>query len=313
MNVVIDSIIPGAADIRIFILKPADGGALPPYKAGAHIDLLLGNGLLRQYSLCCRKPSPDSYRIAVKREDSSRGGSAWLHAHAQPGMRLQISAPRNAFALGDASDPHLLLAGGIGITPLLAMAYALLDQGRPFVLACFARDAMLLPMREELCAGPLAAHTRVFLGRDPAGTRAGITGIMAGHPRAQVYTCGPHRFMETVAELTTQRYGAGCLHQESFQAVPAATAEDRPFLIRLRDGREIPVAADQTALASLQQAGVDLPCSCEVGVCGTCRVGLCEGVPLHRDNVLSAEEKASGKWFMPCVSRGTSAVLVLDL
>ncbi|ALU91099.1 vanillate O-demethylase oxidoreductase [Herbaspirillum rubrisubalbicans M1] len=314
MNVIIDSITQDTADIRVFLLKSADGSPLPTYKAGAHIDLTLGNGLVRQYSLCCRNPSGENYRIAVKRETNSRGGSSWLHEHAHPGTPLQAGIPRSAFGLTDAPGPHLLLAGGIGITPLLAMAYALLADGRAFTLTCFARDESMLPLRNELHEGPLAIHTRIFCGLDEVATRTGIAEVMAAHAQAQVYTCGPPAFMVAVGELASARYGADHFHQESFQpAAASAAGTDTPFMIRINDGREITVPAGQSALASLQEAGIDLACSCEVGVCGTCKVAVRQGQPDHRDSVLSAEEKACGKWFMPCVSRSTSDVLVLDI
>ncbi|MBB5392316.1 MULTISPECIES: PDR/VanB family oxidoreductase [unclassified Herbaspirillum] len=312
MNVIITSITDDGAGIRIFELAGAGGAPLPPYAPGAHIDVTLGNGLVRQYSLCCRQPSPAAYRIAVKREPASRGGSAWLHETAATGDILQIGAPRNAFGLATGAGPHLLLAGGIGITPLLSMAHALARRDEDFRLACFARDAASLAFRHELQDPILRAHVSLHAGLDAPQTAAAIAALLSGFANAQVYTCGPAPFMASVAQQATARFGAARFHQESFNA-PQPSAGDAPFLLRLKDGREIAVAADRSALSCLQEAGVDVPCSCEVGVCGTCQTALLAGQADHRDSFLSEEEKASGKWFMPCVSRAKSAVLEIDL
>lgn len=316
MNVIISAIRDSGAGIRIFELRAADGASLPAYQAGAHIDVTLGNGLLRQYSLCCQQPSSQYYRIAVKAEPQSRGGSAWLHNQAGVGATLQIGAPRNAFALADADEganAHLLFAGGIGITPLLSMAYALLRAAASFHLHYFVRDQDSLAFREELRASPLAAHVTVHAGLSPQQTAA-VIGTALQHAAAgtHAYTCGPAPFMATVQELASATIGAAQLHQESFSA-PAAVAGDQAFVIRLRDQREIEIAADQTALAGLQAAGVAVDCSCEVGVCGTCQTRVLEGIPDHRDGFLSEAEKAGNLCFMPCVSRARTAVLVLDL
>ncbi|WP_050480099.1 PDR/VanB family oxidoreductase [Herbaspirillum rhizosphaerae] len=313
MNVIISAIRHSGAGIRIFELRACRGDSLPSYQAGAHIDVTLGNGLTRQYSLCCDRPSPECYRIAVKQEPQSRGGSAWLHADAKEGDMLQIGVPRNAFALSDAAGSHLLFAGGIGITPVLSMAYALLRDGGAFHLHYFVRDEESIAFRDELTASALASCVSIHAGLSPEQTASVISSALA-HAAADThaYTCGPGPFMAAVVELASARLGAAQVHKESFSA-PVADAGDKAFVIRLRDRREIEVAADQTALACLQAAGVDVDCSCEVGVCGTCRTKVIEGVPDHRDGFLSEEEKASNVWFMPCVSRAWSGVLVLDL
>src|SRR5450830_974920 len=258
MNVLISAIRNSGTAISIFELHTADGKALPAYQPGAHIDVTLGNGLVRQYSLCCDHPSPDRYRIAVKQEPQSRGGSAWLHAEAKEGDALQISAPRNAFSLAEAAGSHLLFAGGIGITPMLSMAYALLRDGADFHLHYFVRDDQSVAFRDELTGTSLAEHVSIHAG------------------------------------LSVDQTGA---------VIAAA----------LTDGKEIDVASGKTALACLQEAGIDVDCSCEVGVCGTCQTKVIEGIPDHRDGFLSEKEKASNLWFMPCVSRARTGVLVLDL
>lgn len=307
MNAIITSITDNGSGTRVFALASADGTPLPAYAPGAHLDLHLGNGLVRQYSLCCRQPGPDSYRIAVKLEPGSRGGSAWLHTQAREGSTIAIGSPRNAFGLVDTELPQLLLAGGIGITPLLSMAHALAAQGKPFVLACFAREASMLVLRDELDALGAELH----LGLDGTATAGAVTALLARYRTAHVYTCGPAPFMQVVNELATARFGPAHFHQESFSA-PQAVAGDQGFMLRLRDGREIPVAADRSALSCLQDAGIAVDCSCEVGVCGTCRSRVLSGEVDHRDSYLSDDERAAG-WFTPCVSRARSAVLVIEL
>ena len=313
MNVIISAIRHSGAGIRIFELRACQDDALPSYQAGAHIDVTLGNGLVRQYSLCCNQPSPEHYRIAVKQEPQSRGGSAWLHTEAKEGDTLQISAPRNAFALAEASSSHLLFAGGIGITPVLSMAYALLRDGAEFHLHYFVRDEESVAFRDELSGTPLASFVSIHASLTAEQTALAVSSALENAASdTHAYTCGPGPFMTAVVDLAAARLGVSNVHKESF-STPVADAGDKAFVLRLKDGREIEVAADRTALACLQEAGVEVDCSCEVGVCGTCQTRVIAGVPDHRDEFLSEQEKACNLWFMPCVSRGRTGVLVLDL
>lgn len=308
-----------SAGVRVLELHAADGAALSAYEAGAHVDVTLGNGMVRQYSLCCSEPSGRAYRLGVKREPQSRGGSAWLHDVAQVGTVLTLGQPRNAFALAPSAGRYLLYAGGIGITPILSMAYALLRRGAAFRLAYFVRDAGSIAFAAELAAGPLAPHVEIHAGLGADGVGASLSASMAGAPASgtQVYVCGPGPFMDAVVARGASRFGAAAVHQESFGA--AATGGEggqgeTPFVLKLaRSQREIMVPAGRTALACLQEAGIDIDCSCEVGVCGTCRTALLDGLPDHQDSVLSAAERQANDCFMPCVSRARSAALVLDL
>jgi len=317
MNVVISSIVPGGAGIRVFELRACDAGPLPAYAAGAHIDVSLPNGLTRQYSLCCREPSGNTYRIAVKREPQSRGGSDWLHAQAQAGSVLQISHPRNAFALTANAGMHLLLAGGIGITPILSMAYELLRRGQPFRLLYFVRDDSSIAFAEELTASPLAPQVRIFSGLSPQQSAAAIASTLDADAQlaadVQVYTCGPGAFMNSVVELAQARFGIASVHKESFSLTPPGPSTAAFVLRLIRSERDIAVAADQTALACLQAAGIEIDCSCEVGVCGTCRTVVTDGIAQHHDAYLSPAEKLANNCFMPCVSRAATAVLSIDL
>lgn len=302
-------------DVRILEMRAADGSTLPPYEAGAHIDVTLGNGMTRQYSLCCRQPSGDSYRIAVKRDPNSRGGSEWLHRKAVEGQTLAIGRPRNAFSLRPPTGMHLLFAGGIGITPLLSMAYALHRAGQPFQLAYFVRGEGDTAFVDELNGGPLAGHVAVVAGLTPHDNAARIGAMMRAAPATAttVYTCGPTPFMDAVIALGTARFGADSVHKESFGA-PSPAGGETPFTMRLaRSGRDIEVPAGRSALACLHEAGIAIDCSCEVGVCGTCRTVVLDGRPEHLDSVLSDAEKRANTCFMPCVSRSCTPVLYLDL
>lgn len=297
---------------RVLELRPLGETQLPAYEAGAHIDLTLGNGLVRQYSLCCREPNGSAYRIAVKREPQSRGGSAWLHDEATVGTTLLIGQPRNAFALAPEAGMHLLFAGGIGITPILSMAYALQRRAQPFQLHYFVRDVAGAAFAAELQSGPLAGRVQVHAGLNPEQTAASIRSHLSMYPVAgtHVYVCGPAPFMQMVAAEAGQLV----VHQESFGAPLAGADGDAPFTLALRrSGREVHVAAGRSALACLQEAGVALDCSCEVGVCGTCRTTVLEGTPHHFDSFLSDAERQANDCFMPCVSRARTPLLVLDL
>ncbi|HEX8604890.1 MAG TPA: PDR/VanB family oxidoreductase [Pseudoduganella sp.] len=312
MNAVIASIVSATAEVRVLELAAADGSALPPYEPGAHLDVTLPGGITRQYSLCCAALSPLRYRIAVKREPQSRGGSAWLHDVATVGSPVDIGVPRNAFALVPAAPMHLLFAGGIGITPVLSMAYALARRGVPFRLAVFARSAALVPFADELEAAPLRPFSSLHCALDAGETGERIDALLAAAADgSHVYACGPAPFMAAVTERAAARFGAGAVHLESFGAA-MPVAGDRPFVLRLlQSGRDIEVPADRSALACLQEAGVDIESSCEVGVCGTCLTQVREGEVDHRDSYLTTAERAG--CFLPCVSRAATPTLAVDL
>jgi vanillate O-demethylase ferredoxin subunit len=304
-----------AGGIRVLALRAADGAPLPSYEPGAHIDITLGNGLVRQYSLCCAAPSGEGYRIAVKREPQSRGGSAWLHDTARVGDTLRIGAPRNAFALAPAAPMHVLFAGGIGITPILSMAYALLRRGERFRLAYYTRDEASIAFAAELRGGgALAAQSDIHCGYTPSDTAARIAQLLDQAPAgAHAYVCGPGPFMDAVTQAARARLGPEAVHQESFTA-PAPDASAPAFILRLaRTGRDLAVPPSSTALSCLQEAGIAMDSSCEVGVCGTCRTAVLEGEPDHQDSVLTAQERAASNCFLPCVSRARTQLLVVDL
>ena len=305
-----------ALDICSLDLVPVDGGALPAFTAGAHIDLHVPGGLVRQYSLCNAPGETHRYRIAVLRDAASRGGSTTVHDQLQVGTVLDIGIPRNLFELHPSAPHHLLLAGGIGITPLLAMAEQLAAKGAAFTLHHATRSRERTPFVAQLAASPFAAQVHHHFDDGAPDQKLDLTATLRGAPAgSHLYVCGPTGFMEAVlAEGRTQGWDEARLHREYFAAAPTGTAGDGGFELELASsGRVIPVAADQTALAALLAAGLDIPMSCEQGVCGTCLTGVKRGEPDHRDQYLTPEERAANNQFLPCCSRARSARLVLDL
>lgn len=302
-----------AEDIRSFLLEAVDGSALPAYAAGAHLDVHLPNGLLRQYSLCGSDRKAGTYRIAVKREAASRGGSRWMHEALRIGDTLAVGPPRCAFALSEEAGFHLLLGGGIGITPLLSMAYELAARGEAFKLAYFVRSEAGTAFRDELRLPPLAGRCEIFSGLSVDATELAIAALLRDVPVAtHCYTCGPASFMEAVRSRAAANLPATHFHQESFAA--SALANEKSFILRLaRSGRELTVGAEESVVECLRSAGLEIETSCEVGVCGTCATKVLEGCPDHRDSFLTTSEHQSNNCFTPCISRSLSPTLVVDL
>lgn len=316
IEVIVGAIRLEAQDIHSFELFRADGAALPSFEPGAHIDLHLPNGLVRQYSLCGPAERPRHYRIAVLRCRDSRGGSATLHAELRVGQRLHIGEPRNLFPLPPEPGPRLLFAGGIGITPLLAMAERLARDGADFQLHYCAHSAERAAFVDYLGRCAFADRVHCHFDHGESSRRADLRALLATSPRdAQLYLCGPAGFMQWIEE-SARELGreASRLHREHFAAAPRDASADGTFEVQLAsNGALIRVAAGQTVLAALREAGVDLPASCEQGICGTCLTRVLDGEPEHRDLYLSEEEQAANDCFTPCCSRSRSPRLVLDL
>ncbi|CAN7749797.1 PDR/VanB family oxidoreductase [Variovorax sp. LjRoot130] len=304
-----------AQDICSFELVAADGGALPPFTAGAHIDVRLEGGLVRQYSLCNDSRETQRYQIAVLREPASRGGSRAMHA-LEPGKELDISAPRNHFALAPGANRHLLLAGGIGITPILCMAEHLGGEGAAFDLHYCTRSADRTAFVQRIHASAFAQRVQLHHDEGPAAQRIDIARVVA-NPQAgtHLYVCGPAGFMEAVL-LAARAAGwpDAAMHREYFAGGATKCDADDAFEVQIASsGAVIRVASDQAVVAALAAAGVQVPVSCEQGVCGTCLTRVIGGTPDHRDMFLTEEERARGDQFTPCCSRSKSPRLVLDL
>lgn len=305
-----------AQDIHSFELVAADGGLLPGFDAGAHIDLDLPERMRRSYSLYGAPGERRCWRIAVKREAAGRGASAWLHDQARVGQQLQAFVPANDFALVEDAPASVLIAGGIGVTPVLAMVERLSALRRPWRLHYSVRGARDLAFGERLQAlaaaggGELCVH---FSG--DGGGRLDLRTIAATAPAgAHLYACGPNPMLDDfVAAAAAAGVDAARVHIERFGAT-AAPATDGGFVVELaRDGRCFEVPAGKTVLDVLLDHGVDVPYSCMQGICGSCRVGVKAGEPEHRDECLSEVERAANTAMAVCCSGSRSAKLVLDL
>lgn len=305
-----------AQDICSLQLVAANGTTLPAFTAGAHLDVHLPGGLVRQYSLCNPPSDAGHYEISVLRDAQSRGGSVAVHDAVTEGSVLHISPPKNHFPLATNAAHHLLLGGGIGITPLLAMAEHLASQGESFELHHCTRSRERTPFTERLAASPYARHVHHHVDDGQATQKLDIAATLkkAG-TGTHLYVCGPQGFMDAVlCTARAQGWPEERLHHEYFSAAPADTTGDGSFEMEVAStGQVITVAPAQTALQALLAAGFDIPMSCEQGVCGTCLTGVKAGTPEHRDHYLTPEEQAGNDQFLPCCSRARGGRLVLDL
>lgn len=300
-------------EIRCLQLESPDGSSLPAFDAGAHIDVRLPGKLVRQYSLWNAPGDCSRYLIGIKLEKDSRGGSLAMHG-LKEGERVEIDVPRNNFPLAQPFGRSVLLAGGVGITPLLSMATHLKGLGQPYELHLFARSSEMAPFRTML-DGDQSAH--VHLGLIPPELDSVIAKLLASNSsETHVYICGPAPFMELCKRIATEQgLAEPNIHLEYFAAPADAvdvTGGDFEVVLQ-RTGRTITVRADQTILDAMNEAGCEILTSCEQGVCGTCVTDVLEGEPDHRDLYFNAAERASGKVITPCVSRCKGKRLVLDL
>ncbi|WP_024777111.1 PDR/VanB family oxidoreductase [Pseudomonas corrugata] len=302
----------------IFSLELAaiDRRPLPAFSAGSHIDVHLPNGLVRQYSLCNHPAENHRYLLGVLLDPASRGGSKAMHEQVQEGCRLRISEPRNLFPLQPAAGGSVLFAGGIGITPILCMAERLAQIGAAFELHYCARSTDRMAFIEYIRHSTFAdrVHVHVDDGEDSQRLDAVRVLSMPATDR-HLYVCGPNGFMEHV--LGTARalgWAEAQLHREYFAGAAVPTSEAGGFEVQLASsGRCLQVPAHHSVAQVLLEAGIDIPLSCEQGICGTCITRVLEGEPEHRDMFLTDAERARNDQFTPCCSRARSARLVLDL
>lgn len=300
-----------AQDVCALTLVAAEGGALPAFTAGAHLDLHLPGGLVRQYSICNDPAETHRYVLGVLREAQSRGGSHAVHELA-PGQTLQVSTPRNHFALVAQARRSLLIAGGIGITPLLAMARWLAAEGAEFELHYAAASPARMAFRQEIEASAWVGNTRLHAG----DTRLDVAQLLASPADGvHVYVCGPKRLIDAVTDAARHHgWDDGHVHHEHFAGMQTPADQNRAFEIELAGtGQVITVRPDQSAAQALTAAGLPLLTSCEQGVCGTCLTRVVAGEPEHRDLYLTPEEQRANDQFLPCCSRARTSRLVLDL
>lgn len=298
--------------IHRIVLTDPDGWELPPFRAGAHIDIRVGDAGVRQYSLSGDPRRTDRYEIAVLAHREGRGGSRWVHEALSVGDIVYASLPRNHFPIDDSHQAFVLIAGGIGITPLRSMTFELDRAARRYELWYCARDAADAAYVEELRARIPADRLRLGFSGGEAGRRLDLPALLRKIPiDTAIYCCGPSGLMSVVREATRNR-PAGMVRFEAFSGSDAAGfGAERMFEVELaRSGTVLAVRQGQTVLQALRENGVEVESSCEAGVCGSCRTDYLAGSPIHRDLILSTEERK--KSMLVCVSGCSSERLVLD-
>lgn len=312
LDVVVESTEDVAAEVRAIVLRPVPGASLPTWNPGAHIDVFLPSGAVRQYSLCGDHREPNLWRIAVLREPpgKGRGGSEYIHTALRAGTTIRVGAPRDNFALVE-SDRYLFIAGGIGITPILPMIARAQERGAEWRLVYGGRTSESMAFRDEL------RHygDRVEFHPEDRTGLIDLAAVLAETPSdTAIYSCGPAALLEALEDHCRAR-PAGSLHTERF--VPKAddrAATDTAFdVVLAKQDRTFTVPPGQTILHTLETNGVDVLSSCLQGMCGRCEQTVLEGTPDHRDEVLTPEERESNEYILICVSRCHGDRLVLDL
>ena len=298
-----------ADDIHLFELRDPAGGELPEFSAGAHVSLKVPNGLIRKYSLCNDPAERDRYVIAVKREAGGRGGSESLIREAVEGAEVPVSPPANNFALAKSPAGYLLIAGGIGITPIMAMIRELAAAGGRFKLYYCTRSPEGTAFRDELLAPELRGKVKIHHDGGDLAKALDLWPVVE-KPQGHLYCCGPRGLMQAVRDMTGH-WSPSAVHFEAFTEAAEPKPDDKPFTVRLaKSGGSVAVPVGTTILDALRDHGLDVPSSCESGTCGTCRTRLVAGDADHRDLVLADDERATN--IMVCVSRARSGEIVID-
>lgn len=305
-----------AENVQSFELVDPDGRSLPRFTAGAHVDVHVPGGKVRQYSLCNSAAERHRYLIAVLRAEPTRGGSKAMHEQVNEGDLIEVSAPKNHFPLAQSMKRAVLVAGGIGITPILCMAEHLADTGADFHLDYFARSAARAAFVDRIKRSSFAGVARFHLSLDEQEQRLRLAALLDTHDaKTHLYVCGSEAFTNAVIKAAREKgWGEDRIHRECFSAEARDRAGNVAFDVTISStGRTIRVPADKTVLAALADSGIHIATSCEQGVCGTCVTRVLEGEPQHRDLFLSEDERKRNDRFTPCCSRANSRKLVLDL
>ena len=291
-----------ADGINLFEFRDAGGSELPQFSAGAHIAIHVPNGMLRKYSLCNDPAERDRYQVAVKREVNGRGGSCSLIDDVKAGDELAVVAPVNDFGLPRRAQDFLFIAGGIGVTPMVAMIRQVMAEGKRFRLYYCTRSPETTAFREELSAPQFKDMVTIHYDQGDPSRSLDLRPILAERRnREHLYCCGPRPLMEAVRAMT-DHWSPTAVHFEAFSEAETHKPDDRPFKVRLaRSGTVLDVSTSTTILEVLREHGLEVPSSCETGTCGTCRTKLLAGEADHRDLVLAEHERKDT--IMICVSR----------
>jgi vanillate O-demethylase ferredoxin subunit len=305
-----------AQQICSFELIDADGRALPPFTPGAHVDVQIGSGLIRQYSLCNDPSEQHRYLIAALREPQGRGGSVALHDTFKVGDMIRVGEPKNHFPLAAHADRHILLAGGIGVTPLMAMAEYLSRRGQDFEMHYCTRTQARAAFLDRIRKSAFAARAHVHFDDGPEEQRFDAAKVLGKPlPSTHLYVCGPSGFMSYVLQTAkSQGWPDEQTHREYFAPAEQSAPPAGQFEVELASsGQVFVIPADKPIVEVLLDQGIEIPTSCDQGVCGTCLTRVISGVPDHRDSFLTDQERAQNDQMTPCCSRAKSPRLVLDL
>lgn len=303
-----------ADDIIALELVSLDAEPLPDFEAGAHVDLRTNSGLIRQYSLCSDPGAHGHYRLGILLDPKSRGGSIAIHDEIAEGSIVEVSAPRNHFPLDATATESLLFGGGIGITPLLAMAYSLAERGSAFALHYCVREQSRAAFFQELTEGSFSDHVHFHFDDGPDEQRLDVASAF-GLPSGgrHIYVCGPAGFIDFITNEARRRgWPDSQIHSERFDADVDKAGESFEF-VASRSQQTFIIPGDKTIAEVLLAAGVDVSVACEQGICGTCLCDVLEGTPDHRDLVQSDDEKSSNARIALCCSRSLSARIVVDV
>ncbi|HEX5279650.1 MAG TPA: PDR/VanB family oxidoreductase [Micropepsaceae bacterium] len=299
-----------ARDTNLYTFQRPDKAALPAAEPGAHIGVILPNGIERQYSLVRAGPQLKEYTVGVKRDLNSRGGSIFMHDQLRVGSRLPIVPPRNNFPLKDDAGLVVLVAGGIGITPIYCMVNRLIERGRKWELYYSSRTRLDAAFLDELAQHPA---THLHFDDEEGGHFLNVPGIVDSLPRhAHLYCCGPAPMLAAF-EAATAHWPAEQIHVEYFTPKFAAAQEGGYIVELARSKRELVIPAGKSILQVVREAGIDVPHSCEEGVCGACETRVISGIPDHRDTILTESERKENATMMICCSGSKTPRLVLDI
>ena len=311
---------PVATSIVGIELVSANGKELPSFTAGSHLDLHLGKDgsgqeLIRQYSLANDPSETDRYQLGVLLEPKSRGGSEWVHNQLKEGMEITTSLPRNQFPLNEKAKHSILVAGGIGVTPILSMAHRLHSLGQSFDFYYVMRSIDRAAFYETMQKSGFAKNVKLHCDEGDPSKLFQAEKLLVNNPGSHLYVCGPGGFMGFILGSARKNgWSEDSLHVEYFGAKPVEAGTQGTFKVRAKkSNKEIEVAANQSIAKALQLNGIAVPTSCENGICGTCLTPVLEGTPDHKDSFQTNAEKAKNNMMTVCCSRSKSPMLVLDI
>lgn len=309
-----------AKDVTVLELCDPLGRSLPSFAPGAHLEIHIGNGLIRHYSLLNDSQERDRYVIAVGLSADSSGGSSYIHSHIREGDIVTVSHPRNNFSLEESAERYCFIAGGVGITPILCMIRWCIGNGKEWRLFYTTRSRQRAAFYEELQSLGLPRKVNFHFNDEHSGRFLELDQIASSiDPDEHVYCCGPDPLMQNVKQIMASHPDSQ-VHFEWFSAPEQPVTENSDeapvgsFDVILREsGRTVRVGQDESILDALEAQGIEVPCSCRAGICRTCETEVFSGTPDHRDFILSDEEKSSGETMLICVSRAKSALLEINL